>query len=387
VAPDELGWVRALGGRARRRELFRIAAREAAQPSRLKIRLSGADLQPRILRDTIAQPSVMAKAVFTLKSGLKVGRTALGAHGDVTGSVRQQTHDGDTVIVDPDGNLGLRFLGIDAPEVSFTLPGSTAFVSIANPRWAEFLDDPFAVQWGPFDPPLDPPLLAFLQPRIGPGAAQNHSELAKAVERELERLIEADIATLVQTPQTFRFFCSFATEVMDAYGRLLCYLNRDQPDADTPEPRPKSYNERLLLTGSVAPYFIWPNLDPYQRAQRLVDAVPPPGGVAPEASTREERQSFDDARQAVRDARANGRGIFDPANPLRLYPFELRLLSRRRPPDRWVIDLSAGDDRLRRPQTYHEIPNAEDRLFVAEEYVPLFQSKGWQTPDRRAERS
>ena len=67
----------------------------------------------------------MAKAIFTLKSGLKVGRVALGAHGDVPGSVRQQTHDGDTVIVDPDGNLGVRFLGVDAPEVSFTLPGST----------------------------------------------------------------------------------------------------------------------------------------------------------------------------------------------------------------------------------------------------------------------
>jgi hypothetical protein len=44
-----------------------------------------------------------------------------------------------------------------------------------------------------------------------------------------------------------------------------------------------------------------------------------------------------------------------------------------------VIDLSAGDDLLRQPQTYHGIPNVEDRLFVAEEYVALFESKGWQT--------
>jgi hypothetical protein len=68
-----------------------------------------------------------------------------------------------------------------------------------------------------------------------------------------------------------------------------------------------------------------------------------------------------------------------PADPLRVYPFELRFLSRRKPPDRWVIDLSAGDDLLRQPQTYHEIPNAEDSLFVAEEYVALSESKGWRT--------
>ena len=78
-------------------------------------------------------------------------------------------------------------------------------------------------------------------------------------------------------------------------------------------------------------------------------------------------------------ARQNGRGVLNPADPLRVYPFELRFLSRRKPPDRWVIDLTAGDDLLRQPQTYHEIPNAEDRLFVAEEYVALFESKGWQT--------
>ena len=74
----------------------------------------------------------MAKAIETLSSGLRIGHASLGARGDVQGSVRQQTYDGDTVIVDPDGNLGLRLLGVDAPEVSFPLPGSsTAFTSTA----------------------------------------------------------------------------------------------------------------------------------------------------------------------------------------------------------------------------------------------------------------
>jgi endonuclease YncB( thermonuclease family) len=319
----------------------------------------------------------MARAIFTLASGLKVGRVALGAHGDVPGSVRQQAHDGDGVIVDPDGNLGLRFLGVDAPEVSFTLPGSQTFVSIANPRWTEFLANPFASEYGPFDPPLEDGLARHLLARVGPDTAPNHARLAKEAERGLENLMLADVAALGQTPETFRLFCSFATEVMDTYGRLLCYLNRDQPDAGEPEPRPKSYNERLLALGLVTPYFIWPNLDPYKRQKRLVDAVPVPGSLAPEGVGAQERRSLDEARESVRDARGAGRGLFAPADPLLLYPFELRFLSRRRPPDRWVIDLGAADDLLRPPQSYHEIANPEDRLFVPAEYVPLFAAKGW----------
>lgn len=320
----------------------------------------------------------MAKAIETLPSGLKVGHAALGAHGDVQGSVRQQAYDGDTVIVDPDGNLGLRFLGVDAPEVSFPLPGSRAFISIADPRWNAFLEDPFDAAYGAIDPPLDPGLQASLAARVGTGAAANHDELAKAAERALEALIESDIEVLQQTPETFRFFCSFANEVMDVYGRLLCYINRDQPGADDPEPRPKSYNERLLELGHVTPYFIWPNLDPYRPPKQPVDAVPVPNTVAPAEATLEELESLDAARESVRQARSQGLGVFSPANPLRVYPFELRFLSRRTPPERWVIDLSAGDDLLRQPQSYYLIPNAEDRLFVAEEYVALFVSKGWQ---------
>jgi endonuclease YncB( thermonuclease family) len=320
----------------------------------------------------------VANAFETLSSGMKIGHAALGTHGDVQGSVRQQTHDGDTIIVDPDGNLGLRFLGVDAPEVSFPLPGSTAFISTSSPRWAEFLENPLDDAHGAIEPPIDTALEASLAARAGPGAATNHAELARAAERALEALIESDIAVLQQTPETFRFFCSFANEVMDTYGRLLCYINRDQPVADDPEPRPKSYNERLLALGHLTPYFIWPNLDPYRPPKPPVDAVPLPNTVAPADVTFEELESLDAARESVRQARRQGLGIFDQGNPLRIYPFELRFLSRRKPPERWVIDLSAGDNLLRDPQTYHLIPNVEDRLFVPQEYVALFVSKGWQ---------
>ena len=327
----------------------------------------------------------MAKAVF--KAGaLTVGLAQLGMHGDRRGSVRQQTHDGDTVSVEAAGNLGVRFLGVDAPEVSFTLPqeavavadrrpGEDQFVSIADPRWDEFLTDPFADTLPAFREPLEPELEAHLRSHTGPGTAANHARLAAAAHLRLEAEIEADMAELGQDVESFRFFLAFASEVMDGYGRFLGFLNRSQRQ----RPRPPSYNERLLQQGQVTPYFIWPNLDPYRRQPALVDAVAEAGRLAPPGVSVEAKRPLDDARQWVRTAREQGRGVYAAEDPLRLLPFELRFVSRRTPPDRWVIDLGAGDDRLLHPQLYVTIPNPEDRLFVPAQYVPLFESKGWRT--------
>jgi endonuclease YncB( thermonuclease family) len=221
----------------------------------------------RRLRPPAALRSLsVAKAIFQTKGGLTVGRVRLGVHGSVQGSVAQETHDGDTVVVGTGDNVGVRFLGIDAPEISFTLPGGTLFVPIADARWETFLSDPFAAGLPAFDPPLHAGLRQHIRARTGPGTAASHARLAEKAEQALEQLILQDIAELGQTGETFRFFLAFANEVMDGYGRLLCYLNRDQPDKVKPAPRPESYNERLLATGAVSPYFIWPNLDPYRRA-------------------------------------------------------------------------------------------------------------------------
>lgn len=150
----------------------------------------------------------------------------------------------------------------------------------------------------------------------------------------------------------------------------LCYLNRYQLDANTPEPRRQPYNERLLHMGHVTPYFIWPNINPFlARGQRgiLMDAVPPPGTA----------RSLETRDQALRDPRQQGIGISNAQNPLRLQPFEVRFLSRRRPPDRWVIGLRQDDDVLLQPQNYRTIAHAEDRLFIPPEYVSLFVEAGW----------
>lgn len=316
----------------------------------------------------------MAKAKEQLGSGLTVGHAALGLYGDGIGSVRQQVHDGDTVNVRATGNFGVRLLGVDAPEISFTLPSEDRFAQLSDKRWEGFLSDPFAEGPPLFDPPLDAGLLDHLLERMGPGAATNHHKHAAAAEDALEAEILSDMEALGQTEEEFGFFLAFAYEIIDGYGRFLCFINREQPDADEPEPRPRSYNERLLAAGRVSPYMIWPNVDPFLKRGTVAAAVVAPGGAAELTGA---DNSLRSARESVRAARRGRFGVFDSEHPLRLEPFEVRYLSRRRPPDRWVIDLSDDGDFLIPPQEYYTVPDAEDRLFVPEEYVPLFVEAGW----------
>lgn len=167
---------------------------------------------------------------------------------------------------------------------------------------------------------------------------------------------------------------AFAYEALEGYGRLLCYVHPDQPQA-APGTRKLSYNERMLSTGFSAPYFIFPNIDPFRSQgsplRAALNAHSPQNILSKAPRLRA-------ARSAVKAARAAGAGIFNPASPLIFDAFELRFLADRRAPNRWLIDL-AGDERtLFHPQTYPSIPHPEDRLWVPEEFVALFVSAGWQ---------
>jgi hypothetical protein len=312
-------------------------------------------------------------AIEQTRSGMTVGHVGLGARAGGIGTVGQVVHDGDTVSVLADGNFSIRFLGVDAPEVSLPLPGRDGFSQIDGDDWQAYLDDPFAAGLPPFDPPLGPGLEQHLRERAGPGTATNHAEHADAATNELRRLVRDDIAGTGSPKEDFRFFLAFAHEVTDRYGRLLCFAHRNEPDRRAP--RPASYNDQLITTGQVSPYFIWPNINPFRRSS-LREAVPTPGQAGQEADADAKMRA---ARLAVREARNNGIGVFEPGRELRLLPFELRLLSRRQPPDRWLIDLGSDDGRLLPPQEYYRVANWEDRLFVPDEYVPLFREAGWLT--------
>jgi hypothetical protein len=106
----------------------------------------------------------------------------------------------------------------------------------------------------------------------------------------------------------------------------------------------------------------------------VAEAVPAPGTAAQLA---QRERSLRQARRWVQQARDRHEGLYQQQDPLRLLPFELRLLARRQPPDRWVIDLGRGDDVLVPPRWSFEVANPEDRLFVPAESVPLLAERGW----------
>ncbi len=308
-------------------------------------------------------------------------------NGDVRarGRVRRETNgqpqslnasipDGDTIGFHMEGSGAVRFLGIDAPEKSFPLPGSSAFRRLDSAEWDAYLTDPFLPQFGPLA--LDADLVSHLRTRIGAGAGANHRVHADNAHQVLIALVQADMNALGQDLNAFGYFVSFAFEVFDTFGRFLTFLNRDQPSATNPGPRPLSYNERMLENGVALPYFIWPNIDPFRDRSSLLDAVMAPGTANQEAQA---SPTLRRAREFVRQARANGsvNTVFDQANPLRFEAFEVRYLGRREAPNRAVIDLSRSDNVILQPQHYFLIPNAEDRLFIPPAFVPLFVSRGW----------
>lgn len=81
----------------------------------------------------------MARAIYTV-SNLTAATAALGMRGKETGTVKQEVIDGDTIDVQADGNLGVRFLGVDAPEKGVELSGK--YKRLDSPELEAFLTDP-----------------------------------------------------------------------------------------------------------------------------------------------------------------------------------------------------------------------------------------------------
>lgn len=300
-----------------------------------------------------------------------MGVAKLGQRRKRIGTVDELVHDGDTVTVTAAGDFGVRLLGIDTPEVSFTLPGAP-FLKMTDDRWAKFLTDPFDSSWGPIDS-FPPGMIAFLKTRIGPNVAKDHFEHAEVARIEFADQVKTD-QKIMGTGEDFQFFLLFGFEVMDVYGRFLCLINRDQKDRDTPTKRPETYNLRLLRKGLAFPYFIWPNINPWKKPDSIMDAVFKPGTASTAMGNNTEIEM---ARNAVRNARSKHIGLFDATRPMLLEPFELRMLSRRSAPSRYLIDLTKDDDVLIHPKNYWTVPHSEDRLWIPKIYVPLFVEQGW----------
>jgi hypothetical protein len=219
---------------------------------------------------------------------------------------------------------------------------------------------------------LGPGLLNHLIPKLTAHTAANHHDHAMAAQCALEDLVDYDVKAKTDQGEEFRFFMAFAYEIIDRYGRFLCYVDMDEKNEEERKLR-ISYNERMLQSGMAAPYFIWPNINPFRRLS-LKGAIPPPGDFKQMV---EGDRRLSDARRFVSESRKAGAGIFDKAEPLLLLPFELRYLARRSGPDRYVIDLSKNKPKILKPADYYLVSNVEDRLFIDEQFVCLFESKGY----------
>lgn len=316
----------------------------------------------------------MPKAIRTDSvNNRTIGFAMPGLYRDEPATVEHQVHDGDTLSVRPDGDIGVRLLGIDTPEVSFSFPGQT-FLDLSDPQWNDFLRTPFDERWGAFSRPVPEELKSWIQSRVSGMPGSDHHLHSQHATNELRQMVQSDMNVMGKDLATFRYYMNFGFEVMDGYGRFLCMINRNQPERNNPAPRPPTYNLRMLERGRAFPYFIWPNVNPWERPESIEKAVIPAGKAAQLA--RDDRE-LSMARRFVQSAREQHRGIFDSMTPLLLEPFELRYLSRRELPGRYVIDLASDSNTLIPPLQYFRVANPEDRLWIPSIYVPLFEKAGW----------
>jgi len=277
-------------------------------------------------------------------------------------------HDGDTINVSPAGHLGIRFLAIDTPEVSFKNPTTNSFIDIDRPEWIEYLSN-LPNGFNGSDE-----LKAYLENRLGPNCATNHAEHAEAARIYLVDAINSDMAELGVSEKDFPLFLVFSYEALDLYGRLLAYVHAGGKSPITNNYF-VNYNRRLLESGMAEPYFMFPNIDPFRTRDSVFEAVhglDSPGAILENAS------KLRHARGSVIAAREAGLGVFSTGNPLQLSPFELRFLARKSAPrSRMLINLGGADDSTLYPgDEYFRFP-AEDRLWVPFEFVPLFETEGW----------
>ena len=130
------------------------------------------------------QPTPFRNAVrYSSDRKMTTGFARLGQRGGRQGTIAEQVHDGDTITSIADGNIGVRLLGIDTPEVSFQFPtndGKLRFVSLKDDRWGELLASPFdASKYGGFDQPIPPGLKAWWRSKTSKHEAAAHNEHAQ----------------------------------------------------------------------------------------------------------------------------------------------------------------------------------------------------------------
>ena len=338
----------------------------------------------KVVNDGSVSTSGMAKAE----------RKALGVQYRRRMLIEEFVGDGDTIDLQTSSRFPVRFLGIDAAEKGLFRPkrasepmenpdsGHISFTSRYEPLdgpqsdlWDEFVTDPFSNEWHAFPEPLTQDLIDHLSGKVGAGVKQNHQDWAAAASAELRNIIYED-RTVVEDREwmDMRFFTAFGNEFLDGYGRLLCFISTSEPIKENRNEL--NWNERLLKDALVSPYFIWPNVSPFLFEPSVTRAAYSPVEFRSRVN---DDEKMGNARQWCQEARHAEQGIYNPTIGLKLQSFELRYLTNRSRPHRYVIDMGAADSdtNILPPEMYFEISNLEDRLYIPSEYVPLLVSNGW----------
>ncbi len=264
--------------------------------------------------------------------------------------------DGDTPDVTFHVETSIRMLGIDTPEKGFQdrrnllhVPANRSHYHPSEkyaPILAHLELDQTVVGKRDYDydqrhfiGKLTPEYAQCLSQRLAAGeAASNQQVHAEAATDHLRSIATRDV------------FLTYGEQTFDRYNRLLAFIGRY---AKSSRDRGDTYNLQQLKAGMAINYFIYPNLVDLNQKARKHDIS---------------NRHVALARDAVIAAREARVGIWDEANPLRLWPFEFRLLVRREPPSRFCADLETLA--LYRPQEYYNVP-VENRLFFSKEFVPV----------------
>lgn len=138
---------------------------------------------------------------------------------------------------------------------------------------------------------------------------------------------EAATAKLVELlPVGTEVVIEVGEDPLDGYGRLLAHVWT----VDTAGDPEMDINKEMVRLGMAVPYFIWPNVE-----------------------------HFEGYSQAAEEAITNGRGMWDPNNPIEELPYEFRF-NKRGGPDKYVADYFTR--RYVTPEEWEEVP-VQNRLF------------------------
>ena len=153
-------------------------------------------------------------------------------------TLKQKVHDGDTINVRGPGNWSS--LPRHRRGRGFSTNKRQRRFSTNERRGMEtYLSNPFAKD-KKYESSFSLELHDYLVSKFSDDAGNNQHRNTEDARKSLINLFEQDMKDLDQSKEELKFFIYFVFEVMDRYGRLLGYINRNQPSEEISPCHPHS---------------------------------------------------------------------------------------------------------------------------------------------------